>query len=78
MYNIIIDGEVVSRVILPCYVKFDNVVKSFETCDYENAEAVLVNVDNEEEPESFYADLEEKTIRHQGFKIATIVKDEVN
>lgn len=75
MYKIIIDGEVVSVVILPCYVKFDNVVKSFETCDYKDAEAVLVNVDNEGENESFYADLKEKTFRHQGFKIATIIKE---
>lgn len=75
MYKIIIDGEIVVRVILPCYVKFDNVVKSFETCDYENAEAVLVNVDNEGEQESFYADLVEKSIRHQGFKVATIIKE---
>lgn len=69
------NGEIVARIILPCYVKFDSIVKSYETCDYDNAEAVFVNVDNEGEQESFYADLAEKSIRHQGFKVATIIKE---
>lgn len=76
MYNIIIDGEIVSTVILPCYVKYNDVVESFETCDEPEAEAVLVNVEKQEETDSFYADLENKTIRHEGFPIARIEKVE--
>lgn len=76
MYKIIIDGEVVSRVVLPCYVKYNEVVESFETCEEPEAEAVLVNVESEEGADSFYADLENKSIRHEGFPVARIEKEE--
>lgn len=76
MYKIIIDGEVVSRVILPNYVKYNDTMESFETCEEPEAEAVLVNVEREEEAESFYADLENKSIRHEGFPVARVEKEE--
>lgn len=75
MYKIIINDEIVSEVILPCYVFYDTIVRSFATCEYEKAEALLVyKISDEDVHESFYADLEEKDIRHEGFQIAKVVK----
>ena len=74
MYQIIIDGAVVAVVILPCYVYYDEVIQSFCTCGYAEAEAVLVNTGEGEDAQSFYADLTEKEIRHEGFPVATIKK----
>lgn len=77
MYQIIIDGEAVATVVLPCYVYYDEIIQSFCTCDYDAAEAVLVNTTGEgDEARSFYADLAEKSIRHEGFPVAEIVKVE--
>lgn len=76
MYKIIINGEVVSRVLLPNYVKYDNIVDSFETCDEPEAEAILVNVESETGSDSFYADLENKSIRHPGFPVARVERED--
>lgn len=71
MYNIIINGEIVATVILPCYVFYDRVLESFCTCDEDKAEAVLVGP---AEGEAFYADIDTKEFRHEGFPVATIAK----
>ena len=82
MYLIVIDGQTVAEVISPCYVKWDEKLNSFVTCDMgkeeEQAEAVLFDREVEEERESVYADLSDKPYRHfdaegNPFPVATIV-----
>ena len=75
MLNIIIEGKTVQRTNNPCWVYYDNVLKSYMTCIYDKSEAIYIPGDGEEN-QGFYADIREKEIRHEGYKIADITDDD--
>jgi len=74
MYHIYIGETKVMETVLPSYMYWDENIRSFRTCDEEKAEAVYISQVIGDETESYYADIDVKPHRHEGFPIATIVK----
>lgn len=71
MYRIEYENKTV-EVSLPCYVKWDDKVGSFRTCDEGDAVAILVG--GGENEEQVYCDISTKAVRHAGFPMATITR----
>lgn len=75
MYEIYIGETKVMTTVLPSYVYYDERIESWRTCDEAQAEAVYITEEvSETETQSYYADIDYKPYRHEGFPIAEIVK----
>lgn len=75
MYEIYIGETKVMETILPSYVYWDENIESFRTCDEQKAEAIYITqAISEEETQNYYADIDYKAVRHDGFPVAHIVK----
>lgn len=75
MYEIYIGDVKVMETVLPSYVYWDDVIKSFRTCDEPEAEAVYITQQvGDEQTSDYYADIDYKATRHGGFPVARIVK----
>lgn len=75
MYEIYIGETKVMETVLPSYVYWDEAIGSFRTCDEAEAEAIYVTQEaSEEETANYYADIDRKPHRHEGFPVSRIVK----
>ena len=73
MYKIFIGESLIMETAYPSYVYWDDRIKSFRTCEESLAEAVYIVQKNEEGFGSYFADIESKEARHEGFPVARII-----